>query len=202
VWKELEILPGQTVLESLTLDLPAVKSETRFLVQWLRGSNNVLGITEVWGYPTNILRELGVLAGKEAVGVYDPQNQLKPLLRAVGVDFSDLEDQSLERFAGKLVIVGPFESKTQMPEWLPGSIQAAARKGAGVVWILPPLEPRGDIKPSFYTVLQGKGAVVVVQAGVIDDLPENPQAQLDLVQLCRRAVKPHPVELPFLTSQP
>lgn len=201
-WKELEILPLQTVLESVTLDFPAVRGETRFEVQWLQGSNTVLGTTEVWVYPTNLLGELGAIGGGEPVGLYDPQNVLKPLLRGLGVNCSDLETQGSERFVGKLVIVGPFESKAQVREWLPESIRVLARKGVGVVWLLPPLEPRGMLKPSFYTLSEGKGAVVVVQAGVIVDLAEEPQAQLNLVQLCRLALKPETNQLPLFATQP
>jgi hypothetical protein len=201
-WKELNILPGQTVLESVSVNVPAVKAETQFLLQWLQGSNNVVGVTEIGAYPTNILRELEVLAGVEAVAVYDPLNRLKPLLHAVGVDFSDVAENGLEHFLGKLAIIGPFESKAQMREWLPGSIRGVASKGAGVVWIQPPSQPGEEKKPSFYTVLEGKGAVVVVQAGVIGDLEQDPQAQLNLVRLCRQAVKPQPLRLPFLASQP
>ncbi|HYL94504.1 MAG TPA: hypothetical protein VET69_01775 [Terriglobales bacterium] len=201
-WKELTILPGQTVLESVTLDVPAVRAETRFLAQWVQNSNNVLGVTEVWAYPTNILRELGGLAGTEPAGLYDPQDQLKPLLRAVSVEYVDLEAEGLERFVGRLVIVGPFASRAQVCEWLPDSLRSLAMRGVAVIWLLPPLELRGKIKPSFYTVLAGKGAVVVVQAGVLSDLAQSPQAQLDLVDLCRQAVKPQPLQLPFLASQP
>ena len=201
-WKELNILPGQTVLESVTLDVPAVKAETRFLVQWLQNSNSLLGITEVWAYPTNILRELGSIAGAEPVGLFDPQNQLKPLLPAVNVDYVDLEERGLEPFVGKLIIVGPLASREQVCEWLPDSIRSLARRGVAVVWLLPPLEPRRKIKPSFYTVFEGKGSVVVVQAGVIGDLAQSPQAQLNLVQLCRQAVKPQPLQLPSFASQP
>ena len=201
-WKELTILPGQTVVESATLDFPAVRGETRFVVQWLQGGSNILGTTEVWVYPTNLLQELGALAGAEPVGLYDPLNQLKPLLKAMGVNCSDLEEQGTERFVGKLAIVGPFESKAQIRQWLPESIRVLARKGAGVVWLLPPLEPRGMLKPSFYTLSEGKGAVVVVQAGVIVDLAEEPQAQLNLVQLCRLALKPETNQLPLFAAQP
>jgi hypothetical protein len=201
-WKELTILPGQTVLESVTLDVPAVSAQTRFLVQWLQNSNSALGVTEVWAYPTNILRELGALAGVEPAGLYDPQNQLKPLLRAVHVEYVDLEEAGLERFVGRLVIVGPFASREQVCEWLPDSLRSLAMRGVAVVWLLPPVELRGKIKPSFYTVLEGKGSVVVVQAGMLGDLSQNPQAQVDLVDLCRQAVKPQPLQLPFLASQP
>ena len=60
-WKELQVLPGQTVLESAQLDFPAVKAETKFLVQWVQNSNSVIGKTEVLVYPTNLLHELKLL---------------------------------------------------------------------------------------------------------------------------------------------
>src|SRR5437867_5868117 len=34
--KKLRVWPGQTLIESASLTFPAVKAETRFLVQWLR----------------------------------------------------------------------------------------------------------------------------------------------------------------------
>jgi hypothetical protein len=54
-WKKIEILPGQTVLESASMDFPTVNAETRFLIQWLEGTNQVVGKTEVLVYPTNLL---------------------------------------------------------------------------------------------------------------------------------------------------
>src|SRR5579862_7212568 len=62
LWKNLQVLPGQTVLESAQLDFPDVKAETRFLVQWLENTNRVIGVTEVRVYPTNLLKELRPLA--------------------------------------------------------------------------------------------------------------------------------------------
>src|SRR4051812_3094835 len=54
-WKRLEILPGQTVLESIFLTFPTVKTGTRFLVRWLDDNDRVLGTSEVMVYPTNLL---------------------------------------------------------------------------------------------------------------------------------------------------
>ena len=99
-WKKLSVLPGQTVLESAPLDFPAVKAETKFLVQWIENTNHVLGKTEVLVYPTNLLAELKPLAGDEPPGVFDPQNQLKPLLKRLKLEFSDLENSGLEYFSG------------------------------------------------------------------------------------------------------
>ena len=184
-WKKLEVLPGQTVLESATLTFPAVKAETRFLVQWLEGTNKVVGTTEVLVYPPDLLKDLKSLAGEEPLGVLDPQNQLKPLLKAAAVECQDLEETGLEDYHGKLAIIGPFQSRAQMPEGCRNRIKALAEKGVAVVWIQPPPEKRQELKPSFYTVPEGKGAVVVVQAELVANLPENPQAQLNLIHFAR-----------------
>ena len=194
------MLPGQTVLESATMTFPPVKAETRFLVQWLEGTNKVAGTTEVLVYPPDLLKGLKPLAGEEPLGVLDPQNQLKPLLRAVAADFQDLEDTGLEDYHGKLAIIGPFQTKAQMRESLVNrSVKALARRGAAVVWIQPPPEKRQELKPSFYAVPEGKGAVVVVQAHLVANLAEKPQAQLNLIQFARLALHSEPLQLPRLT---
>jgi hypothetical protein len=198
-WKTLEVLPGQTVLELATMTFPAVKAETRFVVHWMEGASNVVSTTEVLVYPPDLLKELKPLAGEEPLGVLDPQNQLKPLLKPLAVEVQDLEDTGLENYHGKLAIIGPFQSREQMREGLPGRIKALAGKGVAVVWIQPPPEKREGLKPSFYTVPEGKGAVVIVQANLVGNLPENPQSQLNLIQFARLALHPEPLRLPHLT---
>ena len=201
-WKKLEVLPRQTVLESAPMTFPSVKAETRFLVQWLEGTNRVAGTTEVFVYPPDLLKDLKPLAGEEPLGVMDPQNQLKPLLKAAAVECQDLEDTRLENYHGKLAIIGPFQSKAQMRESLPNRIRALAQRGVAAVWIQPPPEKRQDLKPSFCTVPEGKGAVVVVQARLVANLAQDPQAQLNLLQLARLALHPEPPRLPHLTPSP
>jgi hypothetical protein len=203
-WKKLRVLPGQTVVESAKLDFPPVKTETRFLIQWVAGASNVVGRTEVLVYPTNLLQELKSLAGEDenALGFYDPQNQLKPLLKLVVVEFADLEDVGLEGFKGKLAIVGPFATKKQMREGLPTQVESLAKKGVSVVWFQPPPEKRGKLQPSFYAVPVGESSVVVAQAELVANLSENPQSQLNLIQLARLALRPEPPRLPHLIPQP
>ena len=201
-WKALTVLPGQTVLESAVLSFPRVKAETPFLVQWRDGSGRVLGVTEVLVYPPDLLKDLKPLAGEEAIGAFDPQNQLKPLLKATAVEYQDLEVTSLESCSSKLAIIGPFQSKGQMREGLSAQVQALALKGVSIVWIQPPPEKRQRLKPSFYTVLEAKGAVVVAQAGLVANLTDNPEAQLNLIQLARLALHPDPPRLPHQTPSP
>ncbi len=205
-WKRLQVLPRQTVLESAQLDFPAVKAETTFLVQWLENSNSVVGRTEVLVYPTNLLAELKLLAGEEPPGVFDPQNQLKPLLKAAAVEFSDLEDAGVEDYRGKLVIAGPFQSQKQIRSSLAAQLQGVAKKGAGVVWLLPPPEradrPPDKLRPSFYSVLEKTNAMVVVQPDLVADLPDHPRSQINLIYFCRLALNPQPMALPDLSSHP
>lgn len=201
-WKTLRVLPRQTVVETAQLDFPAVKTGTRFLVRWLEHTNQVIGTTEVWVYPTNLLAELKPLAGDELLGVFDPLNQLKPRLHQSRVDFADLENSDLETFSGKLAVVGPFYSKAQMRDGLANQIKALAKKGIAIVWMRPPPERRETTSPSFYSVPENTNAVVVVRSDLIPDLPDNPQAQLELIYFCRLALNPRPLILPDLTKEP
>jgi hypothetical protein len=203
-WKKLQVLPRQTVLESARLDFPPVKAETKFLVQWLENSNSIIGRTEVWVYPTNVLDELKLLVneGEKNLGVLDPKNQLKPALKSSAVKFVDLAETGLDDFSGKLVMVGPCGSDD--PEWngLANRISKLAQKGTPVVWIQSPPHKRDKIQPSFYTVPQSRAVVVVVQPELVADLPDNPQSQLNLIYFCKLALNPPPPALPDLSPQP
>jgi hypothetical protein len=201
-WKTLRVMPQQTVVESAPLDFPAVKAETEFLIQWLDNTNHVLGRTEVLVYPTNLLAELKPLLEGETLGVLDPNNELKPLLRQNEVRFVDLGQATLEDFSGRLAILGPFKSKAQLPEDAVKRTQAMAKNGAAIVWLQPPTGPRDPLRPSYYSVTSGTHAIVVVQSGVVAGLAESPQAQQRLVQLCRLALHPEPVALPETNHQP
>lgn len=195
-WKQLQVLPHQTVLETALLSFPPVNAESRFLVQWLDASDNVLGHTDVLAYPTNLLARLKLLAGEMPIGVFDPQNELKPLLKQAGVDYEDLADAGLSSFSGSLSIVGPFAFKAQMPEDLPGRIKVLAQKGVAVVWIQSPKEQHEKPQPSFFFVPGKKSSVVVVQPGLLTNLTGDPQAQLNLVYLCQLALHPEKLSLP------
>ena len=202
LWEKIQVLPGQTVLETARVDFPDVRAGTAFLIQWLDGTNRVLGKTVALVYPTNLLAELKPLLGEDTLGVLDPNNELKPLLKQNRAEFVDLGETSLDDFQGKLAVIGPFQSKAQMREDLAQTVQRIARKGAAIVWIQPPRVPKDNIKPSFYVVPEGRGAVVVVQTDLVANLAEYPQSQLNLVYFCKLALHPEPFVLPDLNSQP
>jgi len=201
-WKKLQLLPGQTLLESAQLDFPAIKSKTKFLIQWL-AETNVLGVTPVLVYPTNLLQSLHTFLSETNFGVFDPGDRLKPLLKAQGIKFADLAQTGLDDFSGQLAVIGPFQSRAQVPDGLAEQILALAKKNVAVVWIQPGEPARGDVRPtgllpSFYSVQKKQTAVVVVQPGLVDDLAENPQSQLNLIYFCQLALNPQPPVLPGL----
>ncbi len=195
-WKKLLVLPGQTVLESATVPFPAVRAETRFLLQWIEGRSNVIGVTELIVYPTNLLTELQSLAGGVALGVFDPADELKPLLRGLKIEFQDLQVSGTDKFAGRLAIFGPFAAKSQMRAERREDIRAVAKRGAAVVWLLPPLKDEARLKPSFYPVREGEGTVLVAAGDLVAQLAVRPEAQLNLVRLAREALHPTLLELP------
>lgn len=195
-WKTLTVLPGQTLLETAALDFPAVRAETTFLIQWLNGTNTVLGKTEVRVFPTNLLARLKTLAGDSPLGVFDPADQLKPLLRPLAVDFQDLAENGADNFIGRLAVFGPFATKSQPRARLAVDIRKLAKRGVAVVWLVPPAASRGPLCPSFYPVRAGDGAVVVAQSCLVEHLAESPEAQLNLLQLAELALHPVAFDLP------
>jgi len=189
-WKTLQAQPGQAIIESLVLDFPAVRAETPFLIQWLESTNHVIGTTEVWAYPTNLLAELQTLAPREdLLGIFDPNSKIKPLLAALNIPFSDLEWAGIARFRGRLAVIGPFDSKAQMPGDLEHRILTAAGKGVGVVWLLPPRHWREKLQPSFQVVPTNARPVIKVQDYLVAGLATNPTAQLNLLHFARLALQ-------------
>ena len=189
-WKKVQVLAGQTIIESATLSFPAVKVGTRFLVHWLDERGKVLGPTEITVHPPGLLKELKALAGERSLGVFDPRDQLKPLLKQLMVDFEDLEQTGWENFSGRLAIVGPLTPQDQSPTDLASRIKSAAKAGRAVVWMQLPSRPPTDLELPAYLIREGDGTVVVARSKTFSELAENPRGQLILVHLASLALKP------------
>jgi hypothetical protein len=175
-WKTIRILPGQTVLETLTLEFPAVRSASRFRVE-LPG----IGSMEVIVYPNDLLRRLNTLAGDQPLGVYDPDGQLKPLLKHAAIRMADFE---IEPTDSKLAVVWSSAA------YLPDSIVSRVKTGMATVWIRP------SAIPTTYAVHQGAGVVVVAPASTVRGLPDSPLAQLNLIRDAELALESDALLLP------
>ncbi|MGO9243149.1 MAG: hypothetical protein ACLP0A_12700 [Verrucomicrobiia bacterium] len=175
-WKRLQILPRQTVLETLALEFPAVRSSSHFRVELLG-----IGSMEATVYPNDLLTRLNSLAGEQPLGVYDPDGQLKPLLKQAAVSVADFETEPTD---SKLAIV--WSSAAVLPE----SIASRVKKGMSAVWI------RSSTIPTTYAVHQGAGVVVVAPASTLRGLADSPVPQLNLIRDAELALEPDALRLP------
>jgi hypothetical protein len=189
-WKQLQILPYRTVLETISLTFPSVNAGTRFVIQWLDQNAKVLGHTDLMVYPTNLLNALKPLGAGRPLGVFDPQNQIKPLLKAASLEFEDLERTGIKSFSGKLALIFPLAAKASEPENLAVNITELAKTGVAVVWIKPQSTSDPELEPAIYPVTIGPGAVTVVQSRVVANLTASPLAQLNLLRSAELALKP------------
>jgi len=127
------------------------------------------------------------------LGVFDPESQLKPILKELQVDFEDLEQIGWENFNGKLAIVGPLPlSPTQTPAAtdLAGRIKSFAQAGSAVVWMQLPSGSPAHTEPPAYLIRVGEGTVVVTRSKAFSRLAGNPRAQFDLIHLASLALQP------------
>jgi hypothetical protein len=81
-------------------------------------------------------------------------------------------------------------------------IQWIARKGVAVVWIQPPPDSKHEIKPLFYVVTEGKGAIVIVQPNLLADFSERQKSPLNLIYFSKLALHSAPPALPNFSLQP
>lgn len=191
-FRNLKAFPTQTFLESVQIQVPAVKAETRFLMRWQSAEGKVLGTTDLLAYPPSkfLLQQLKPLSGGEPLGVFDPAGELKQLLQNAGTEFADCQRQELANFTGKLLILGPFKSRDEMQGFTKKTVLNLAMKGTSIVWLQPPPDRHSELQPSFQKMQFGKGAVVLVQQDFLPDLAANPESQSRLLQLCTTAVCP------------
>ncbi len=101
VWKELEVLGGQTVLETVEVTLPAVKVATPFLARWRDDAGHVLGHTTILACPGDQLARFGTDGVGSAIGVFDRRGKLFPVLSRAGLPCERLETlEQLNRRVG------------------------------------------------------------------------------------------------------
>ena len=168
LWKKLTVLPKQTVIESFPMTAPAVKTSSRFQIEWTG-----LGRTEVTAFPADLLKQLQTLVGDHPLAVFDPDAQLRPVLKKAGVEFTDFEIETVE---ARLAIV--WSEKR-----LPDSITARAKKGMAVVWVRPQKLPT-------FGVRWEAGTVLMVPAAQLAGIADSPLAQGQLLRFAELALQP------------
>ena len=175
-WKRLRLLPQQTVVEAYAAKFPTVRAATRFQIEWIG-----IGRTEVSVYPDDLLKKLGTLAGEKPLGLFDPDSQVRPLLKQAGVEFTDLETEPSD---ARLTVV--WSDARELPE----SVIKRVKDGMAVVWI------RKSALVAAYAVRLGMGAVVIASTSSVSPLADSPMAQLNLTRFAELALEPEALRLP------
>jgi len=186
-WKKIEVLGGQTVLETAPVTLPEVRAMTAFRLE-ISSLGHVVARIPLLGYPPDTLSRMKDYTGEMGIGLQDPDGKLKPALAKAGITISDLELSDLGAgFQGRLAIVGPYAArKATDSEWKDLATKLAGR-GVGVVVLLPL-----SITVPLPEMLRD-GQVVIVRGVKWGDLETSAAAQLLLLQAVELALpKPSP----------
>jgi hypothetical protein len=192
-WKTLMLPSGQTALDNVQIELPAVRTETMFHIAWFEGQKK-LGTTLVRAFPDDLLKPLAMLAGDTPLGLLDLEGKLGPGFR--GVPLKELKDP--EDVAGgecSLIIIAPI-SPRQGLSGLAAAVKRKASGGGKIVWIQRPAIRQPDPAPATYVVEQGNGTIVVAPASMVSDFGNSPLAQLSLVVLAELATGRRKLDLP------
>jgi hypothetical protein len=192
-WKKIEVAPGKRLIESVGVDYPSVTSATTFQVQFLDGAKKVVGKVGVQVLPADVLKQLSTLNGNKPVGIYDPENQLKPVLSRLHVDFDDLQnDPAFDAFHGKFLIAGPFSSLDKVNESLRARVSAKLKQSCSVVWLLPPQlqAPFGSVCLS-----EENASEVVLHDVAFKELAHSASAQFNLLRSVHFALDPQKLSL-------
>ncbi len=197
-WKRITIQPHQTLEDQAEVPFPAVRAQTRFFVRFTL-PGEILGLAEVWVYPSNLLAELSSILGDEPVLLLSVPNVWKELLGASSVSFLEVPTSASPPPRSKLALVGT----AYQPVNQPGDTNTAfalAKGGAGIVWIKPAPIPDAAIEPSYYTLSVSNAAFIIAQENTLTNIAADPWAQLRFLRMARLATGSAP--LPLLKLSP
>jgi len=186
-WKRLEVLAGQTILEAMPLELPPVRTATRFEVDCEDGEGNLLGTLAVFALPEFPLRQVQKLLGERLVSIIPGSSQLEELLKenqipvaASGVD--------VKPTPSRVAIFLPDAAPATARPTLAKRAQSLSIQGAAVLWLK--FRPEGRAHPPVVVQSSGDGAIVTATLSSLTNLRNSPAAQLELLRLIRLALQP------------
>jgi hypothetical protein len=192
-WRMVPLGAGQTVIETLEIDLPQVRSESAFQVVWFDRETK-LGATPLRVFPDSLLQRLTALAGDAPVGLVDPEGQFKPVLAGLRVEeLKEAEDISATE--ARLILIAPM-NLTNRPAGLHATVKKKARGGVAFVWVQAPTHRRPEPLPSTYLLEEGSGRVIVTSSTTVSSLAESPRAQLNLLRMAELAIGKAKLEWP------
>jgi hypothetical protein len=196
-WKRIQVLAGQTLVESVPVRLPEVRTKMLFRLAILAGGKPIAHYPVV-ACPPDLLKQMASLGGAKRVGIFDPEGKLRPALDHAGAPFVALEineDRASEECA--LAIFGPFASRDKVPAELAARATELAKRNVAVIALLPSGALSGVDQSGIsecVTVLRGgsRGSVIVCEGGA-KEFDGSAGAQLALFRMAELALGLQPL---------
>ena len=177
-WKELEVLAGQTVRETLELTFPVLAEPALYRIEMASAAGDPLGAVPVRACPRNALQTLARWSGGRPLGVLDAGGKLDDLLKKNGVGTADLTGESAADFRGPLAILRSADGTAAERERLRGHADTLVKRGAAVLWLQP---APGGVERETRTVGKG-GTVCELALREFDRLDGSASAQMRLLE--------------------
>ncbi|MEW6303293.1 MAG: hypothetical protein AB1705_07475 [Verrucomicrobiota bacterium] len=189
--KRIEVLPGQTVIETVTVTLPSVNANTRFRIHWMDEAGRWLGASEVIGCPDNTLEQLKAAGAAQTIHLHDPEGVFEPLFAQGKVRHETLRSRAdVDAVKHGLVLIAPFEMGARDREDFATKLaKKAGEAGVAVVWFRAP-DHRLTIPAPVWLASHGAGTLVVAPGLLVADLKDSAAAQVNLIQCVELALKP------------
>lgn len=192
-WKHLELDGGIRLVETVHILLPETRAATLFLIRFVTGKGEVLGVVKAWGHPRNLLADgKGMLSGRK-LGLCGVGEEFKRVLKDQGWVFDEVSSNRLGDYSGELLVVGMGGVKDAEISGLTRKLIGLARKGKRVVWIHRYGVQEGEWIPNFQIEIAKPGSLISAHEELLKELETNPLSQLNLVRLLGMALVPEPV---------
>lgn len=186
-WKHLTLSANQTLIDELSIPLPSVKTESRFLIRFLR-DKEVLGLAEIWVYPPNLLHELDDLLEGTEVLLGGISESWKKALADAGVNYVEITEQTAISRRARLAIFGPDTDSSMEATELETAV-ALAKTGIAVILLKSMPLPDAATEPSYYVLNTSDTAIVVGQSNALTNLRADPWAQLRMLKMAKLAIR-------------
>jgi len=186
--KPLRVLPRQTLVENVSIPLPAVAASTRFQVVVTAGGKKAGGFA-LRVHPTNMLDSVRKMAGKQPFLVVDSSAKVSTALETLQIAIvSTTADEVSEHEKAELLIVHEPALRLEELNARVGRL-AAGKIRTSILFV--PAETAG--MPHFKVLQSGRTRTVVASNELLNGLPNAAVAQLTLKQVIESALQPPPV---------
>jgi hypothetical protein len=186
-WKRLEVLAGQTILEAMPLELPAVRALTRFEVDCEDDAGNRLGMLAVLALPEYPLQQVSKLLGERLIALIPGSAEVEELLKENRISLA-APGGEFEPAQSRLVIFLPDAAPAAARAALAKRAQSLSAHGAAVLWVK--FRPETRLRAPVIVRSGGAGAIVSASLSSVVELRRSSAAQLELFLLIRLALQP------------